>query len=107
MPSVITAYENRIQKLEEEKLLIAQRMTSGGRPANSFEQSLRTALGFLASPSILWKSGQLEDRRTVVKLAFADKLSYARGEGFRTANLALPFKVLGAFRDGENKMAHP
>lgn len=107
VPSVIAAYENRIQKLEEEKLLIAQRMVSGRRPANSFEQSLRTALGFLASPSILWKTGQLEDRRTVVKLAFADRLSYARNEGFRTANLALPFKVLGAFRDGESKMARP
>jgi hypothetical protein len=30
----------------------------------------------------------------VLKLAFGDRLSYVRNEGFRTPDLALPFKVL-------------
>lgn len=94
VPSVISAYESRIPKLEEEKLVIREKLMSGAKPANSFEKSLRTVLSFLANPYSLWVSGCLEERRTVLKLAFAGHLQYARGEGFRTVNLTFPFKVL-------------
>ena len=40
-----------------------------------------------------------------MKLAFADRLSYVRGEGFRTAKTTLPFRYLGGFCAAENKMA--
>jgi hypothetical protein len=36
----------------------------------------------------------------VLKLAFAGKPAYVRNQGFRTANLALPFKALGRFSEG-------
>lgn len=39
-------------------------------------------------------SEHLEHRKTVLKLAYADQLSYARNEGFRTPDVALPFKLL-------------
>ncbi|MFF9554193.1 recombinase, partial [Methylobacterium fujisawaense] len=73
----------------------------------SFDLRLRTALGFLANPCQLWQNGMLEDRRAVLKLTFADRLRYKRGEGFRTANLTLPFKVLADFATGGMGMAHP
>jgi hypothetical protein len=41
----------------------------------------------------------------VLELSFADRLRYSRNGGLRTANLTLPFKVLGAFGGCENKMA--
>ena len=107
VPSVISAYENRIRKLEEERLVIQSRMTEKARPATKFDDALRTALGFLASPWNLWNTGRLEDRRTVLKLAFASRLQYTRNEGFRTAELSLPFRVLCGFQRGENEMAHP
>lgn len=107
VPSVIAAYEDKVRKLEEEKLLIVERMASAGRPARTFGESLRTALDFLANPWNLWVKGGLEDRRTVLKLAFARRLNYRRGEGFRTANLALPFNILGAFSGGKVEMARP
>lgn len=105
VPSVIAAYEDKVRKLEEEKLLIQDRIATSTRPASSLDVTLRTALGFLASPWNLWASGRLEERRAVLKLAFADRLRYARNEGFRTVDLSLPFKILGVLGSRENKMA--
>ncbi len=107
VPSVIGAYEERVRKLEADKLLIREKMATAGRPASSFEDTLRTALEFLSNPWNLWNSDRLEDRRTVLKLTFADQLRYQRDEGFRTANLSLPFKVLAAFKDGVTGVARP
>lgn len=97
-PSVITAYENRIRKLEAEKI------AGCGRPLKSLDQTLRTAFDFLGNPVKLWLSERFEDKRMVLKLAFADNLAYVRNSGFRTANLALPFKALADFSSGNLKM---
>ena len=105
--SVITAYENRIRKLEEQKLLLIEKIETGGRPLRSFDEALRTAMEFLASPWKLWSSEVLEQRRTVLKLAFADRLAYVRNEGFRTANLSLPFRTLQGFCGPQSVMASP
>jgi site-specific DNA recombinase len=107
VPSVIGAYEDRVRKLEEDKLVIKERMANVARPASSFEDTLRTALDFISSPWNLWNSERLEDRRAVLKLTFADRLRYMRNEGFRTAKLSLPFNVMGGILGGENKMARP
>ena len=68
---------------------------------------LRTALAFLANPCHLWISERLEDRRAVLKLTFTERLRYKRNEGFRTANLSLPFRVSAGFLPGQNEMARP
>lgn len=107
VPSVIAAYEDRVRRLEEEKLAVKERMANAKRPAQDFEKTVRTALDFLASPWNLWRSNRLEDKKAVLKLAFAKRLEYRRGEGFRTADLALPFKLLDRFRGGESEMARP
>ena len=107
VPSVLAAYENRIRQLEERKLVIAEQIASSGHPLRSFEDALRTALNFLASPWKLWNSRRLEDQRAVLKLTFGDRLVYARNEGFRTANLTLPFKVLRDLSRGAIAMASP
>jgi site-specific DNA recombinase len=102
--SVIGAYEAKIKKLEEEKIVVSERIKNCGRPLKSFDETLRTALDFLASPWNLWASGQLENRRAVLKLAFADRLVYVRNEGLRTPNLSLPFKALAEFSGAKNGM---
>lgn len=107
VPSVIDVYEDRIRKLEEEKILAREQIAAAGRPVSSFDDTLRTALNFLSSPWNLWASERLEDRRTVLKLTVADRLRYTRNNGFRTADLSMPFKVLGSFCGGEREMARP
>jgi DNA invertase Pin-like site-specific DNA recombinase len=50
LPSVITAYENRIRKLEAQKLDLNEKIANCGRPLRSFDETLRTSLDFLANP---------------------------------------------------------
>ena len=102
-----TAYENRLQKLEQEKALTIERVRNCGRPAHAPDKTLRTAIEFLEKPWKLWESERFSDKRLCLKLTFADKLAYVRKEGFRTANLTLPFKVLADFFCPESGMAHP
>ncbi|MGA0542951.1 hypothetical protein ACO2Q5_20320 [Neotabrizicola sp. VNH66] len=94
LPSVIAAYEKKISRLEDEKLLIREKMATATRPASSLDKTPRTALDFLANPWKLWKSDRLEDKQTVLKLAFADRPRHTRKRGFRTADLSMPFKIL-------------
>lgn len=103
-PAIITAYENRLRKLEAEKIVLKEKIASCGRPLRSFDQTLRTAFDFLEDPIKLWVSERIEDKRMVLKLTFADRLTYVRNEGFRTADLALPFKALADFSEGGKEM---
>ncbi len=100
IPSVVAAYENRIKALEDRKIVLAENIAKTGRPVRSFDETVRTAFEFLASPCKLWASARLEDKRTVLKLAFTDRLVYVRNEGFRTPSFSLPFKAL-SLTDGQ------
>jgi len=94
LPSVISTYENRIRQLEERRIELNERIANCGRPLRRFDETLRTLLDFLENPWNLWASERLEHKKAVLTLAFTDRLSYVRNEGFRTPALALPFKVL-------------
>ncbi|MFQ6549895.1 recombinase family protein [Aestuariibius sp. 2305UL40-4] len=103
--SVISAYEAKIDRLETEKLLLTEKLRKTGQPKRSFEEMFELAMAFLASPWKLWASGNLPLQRTVLKLAFAERLAYCRKEGLRTPKTTLPFKALEAFSTGEREMA--
>ena len=105
--TLIATYEKRIKALEERKALLNEKVRHCGRPLESFDMTLRTALQFLGNPYNLWLSDRIEDKRTVLKLVFATRLPYVRNEGFRTANLSLPFKVLGGIGEADCGMARP
>ena len=61
-------------------------------------------MDFLSNPHQLWDTGRMENRHAVIKLTFADRLSYVRQEKFRTPETTLPFKALSGFAEGGNKM---
>ena len=94
-------------QLEEQKIVLSEKVANCGRPLRGFDETLRTSLDFLASPWNLWASERLEDKRAVLKLTFADRLAYVRNEDFRTPNLSLPFKVLADLSADKSKMARP
>ncbi len=75
-----------------------------GRPLESFDDTFRTAMSFLSNPHKIWSSGKLEHQRMVLKLAFTEKLPYCKNNGFRTAETALPLKVLMGNHDLKSKM---
>ncbi|WP_251363826.1 recombinase family protein [Epibacterium ulvae] len=96
-PTLITAYEKRIEKMEREKLILDEKLQNQGKPMHTFEQMFEHALQFLSNPWKIWKSGNLIAQRTVLRLAFAEQITYARNEGLRTPKTTLPFKMLEGF----------
>ena len=96
--SIVKAYEKRIRDLETQKAVMRDRIENCGRPLASFSETYRTAFDFLASPCELWRSDKIEDRRAVLKLVFSQRLTYVRGEGYRTAQISMPFKLLGGMK---------
>ena len=104
--SVIAAYEARINKLEIRKLALAEKAAVAGKSRHTREELFEPALTFLSKPWKLWETGRLDLRRIVLRLAFSSRISHRRGEGFRTPNLALPFKHLEEICMGKCKMAH-
>ncbi len=106
-PRVISAFEQRIDKLEREKLVLAEKASQTHKPLYRFEEMFELAMQFLTSPYKIWEKGDLTHKRTVLKLAFEERLAYQRNEGFRTPKTTIPFKVLGDFCSGNFEMAHP
>lgn len=103
-PSLVAAYESRIKSLEEEKVAIRENIAKCGTPLKNFDASFRTAIEFLGNPHGLWLSDRLSDKRAVLKMTFADRLSYTKNEGFRTALTTAPFKILSDLKGGSEVM---
>ena len=106
-PVVIQQYENEITRLSQQKILLKEKIEQCGRPLASFEETYRTAMTFLANPCYLWSSDRFEDKRMTLRLVFADKIPYHPKEGYRTAEIALPFRVLSDFERGKSEMVRP
>ena len=105
--SVIKAYETRIAKLERDKLAISEQLAKTGAPRRSLDELFELAMSFLKNPSKLWDSGQLTLRRTVLRLAFCEQITYCRKTGLRTPKTALLFKLLESFSMHQLAMARP
>ncbi len=101
---LIIAYETKIKQLEEEKIIFAERMRQCGRRLLHFEETFLTALGFLANPHKMWATGESENQKTVLRLTFANRLSYVRNEGFQTAEMSRPFSLLQQMNEEDYEM---
>ena len=93
--TVQRAFERKVEALERDKLLIEEKLASKPAPKRSFDEMFELAMQFLASPWKLWASDRIEDKRTVLKLTFSERLAYSRENGFRTPKTAMPFNMLG------------
>ena len=99
-PRLISAYERRIEALEREKLAAAETLENVDAPDHPFGEMFEHALEVLANPYDLWKKGSLPVRRTVLRLAFAERIAYARNQAVRTPEYAFPFKALAGIFGG-------
>lgn len=106
-PRVVAAYESRIEGLEHEKLLLQERATNPVPKQTTFDKVFELSMTFLRNPRKLWDSGTFEHKRTVLRLAFGDFLTYDREKGFLNTNFSLPFKALGGFSGEETGMVLP
>ena len=103
-PSVISAYEGRITKLERERILLTEKAARTVPPKGRFEEFIELSLEFLSKPWNLYENGSLALKQTVLRLAFSEPLRYSRERGYRTIETALPFKVLAGFNNQNSEM---
>lgn len=95
-------YHEHIRKLKHEAALLSAEAQQREQVDTSFEGAVGTVFDFIGNPHSLWTNGDFEDKRLVLKLAFARKLPYSRETGFGTGAEALPFAVLAKL-SGKNK----
>lgn len=93
--TVIAAYEKRITELENNKLVLAEKRETKVKPKHTREEIIELGMNFLSNPWNIWKSGSLQLKRMVLRLAFAGPLAYDAKNGFRTPQVAVPFEFLG------------
>lgn len=103
--SVVSAYEKRIDALEREKLVLREQLENKGQNKRPFGEMFKLTMQFLANPLNIWQSGKLEHRRTVLKLAFADRLAYSRKTGFQTPKTSCVFSMIERINNGNLQMA--
>ena len=105
--SLIKVYETQLKRLEENKLVLMEKADKYRQPLATFEETYRTACEFLANPCNLWTSPNWQDRRILLRLAFAGRIPYCTKTGYRTAIPALPFNVLREISDSKSGMVGP
>jgi hypothetical protein len=87
--SGVSAYEARIDRLQHGKRLAEDRIKNATIPATSFENTLELAMQFFANPYKIWDYGYLPLRKTVLRMVFAEPISYCRKTGLRNAKTTL------------------
>ncbi len=94
-PSLVPAYEGRLAGMENQRLVLQEKLTSVGKPQERFEDMFELSMRFLSNPCKIWESGRLDLRRLVLRMAFHDRLEFCRNTGYRTLKTTIPFNVLG------------
>jgi len=93
-PSVVKAYETRIEKLGRDKLVLAERASRTLPEKGRLEEFIELSVVLLANPWNIWTNGPLSLGQAVLRLAFPEPLRYCRQNGYRTPESAYLFKVL-------------
>ena len=83
-PIVIRELENKVEKLEEQKLRLGE--SDQNKEKNyDFDDALHRVLSFLSEPLKRWNEGDLRQKRLVLRMMFDESLIYNRDEGFYTS----------------------
>ncbi len=83
--SLVRAYEEQIIKIRAEGLRLQEQLKVSGVSAVSFETALETVMKLLKDPVFVWQNGDLNAKRLVFGLVFAEKLAFHPKDGFGTA----------------------
>lgn len=103
IPSLISAYESKLTKLQKEKLIKTEKLENAGKPRHTNEEMFELSLKFLSNPWNIWDSGQIHLRRIVLRLVFSERITYTRNQGFSNLKLSMPFKALEGIFRGKRK----
>ncbi|MBW4710754.1 hypothetical protein KX928_23435 [Roseobacter sp. YSTF-M11] len=91
---MITAYEKKIEKLETDKMLLADKMSQNAQPKHTLDEIFELSMQFIASPWNIWINGNLTLKKTVLRIVFKAPLAYDKESGFRTPQPSVIFDFL-------------
>ena len=89
--------KTKVAKLEDEKLLLADKLTQNSKPRYTKREIFELLKTFLSSPWNVWEKGNLTLRKNVLRLTFESPLAYDRENGFRTPQVSVIFEFLADF----------
>ena len=72
-----------------------------------FQTAFNMGRDFFKNPSILWKNGNIRQKRKLIHLIFPTKPKYCRQNGFQTASTRQIFNKNTALASGESSLAVP
>lgn len=93
-PSVIAAYEKKIEKLETDKMLLADKVDQNAQPKHTLDEIFELSTQFLANPWNIWVNSNLTLKKTVLRMVFKAPLAYDKESGFRTPQPSVIFRFL-------------
>lgn len=97
--SLMTTYENSLRMMEQEKILLDEKILNGSKTLPDFDETFRTAMSFLSNPYTMWVSEDITLKRIALRLVFSEKITYAIKQGFRTPQMAEPIRISRGFSD--------
>lgn len=107
--AMVAIYEQQMQDTVAQKQELQARLEQA-TPFGATEK-FRTAIArgreFFECPAILWKNGNLVQRKRLVRLIFNGRATYDRDKGFRTASMRQIFNKKSAQTDGISNLAAP
>ncbi len=94
-PVVLAAYEKKIEKLENDKLALREKLKNPGKTGYSYSELFELSMRFLSSPCKVWNSKRFNLQKIVLRLVFAEPALYCRENGFLNTKFSMPFNMLG------------
>lgn len=86
-------YEARVKELSGEEAKLRREVEGGQILKVDFETALEKVCGFVKSPYSKWAEGDLNGKRLVLRLVFAEDLAYHPETGFETARVSPILKL--------------
>lgn len=98
--SLVRVYEEQIIKTKKEGEALQAQLKTIGVSATSFGTALEVVMGFLKDPIGIWENGDLNAKRLIIGLVFAEKLPVHHQCGFGTAQKPM---LIGLFEQISDK----
>lgn len=101
---MVKHYECYIKDLKMQREMLSAQSKEVYAVDTSYEGAVGTVFDFIRNPLSIWHNGDLKDKRMVLDMTFATRIPYDKKDGFGTASMSLPFRVLGDIANGKSKM---
>ena len=90
--TVIKKLEEKVEALEAKKMRLGERVSKPKKEYN-FSEAVDQVFDFLKDPYFVWHTGDLKQKRLLLRLIFEEPLLYDRNTGFGTAKFSLPVNL--------------